>query len=362
MQTMRRVIAVTLVLLFLAAPALASGRTTAHGYFYIPAYSEHGPTAYALYAAALDASDAALYSLQTTVMSLITQFSGPSSPGTPYAYQIWADTGTGYLYQRNSANNAWNAVRLLDTTVPTATYGSNIYSVTYAPAITSYKEGSFYVFKGVNNTNSNATTSYFSANGLPSKPIYKLGRHSSYSLTPSDILSSQPAYLSYDAYSDYFFLLNPAGTLGPAVVTIWESQTAGTMGGTFTSGSWQTRKLNSINNLLGYFVTIGTNNFTLSPGVYFIRASAPAMQVNQHQAILYNVTDGTTALVGTSEASPTGAPAQSRSLISGPIIIWDTKVFEVLHRCGTTQATWGLGNAANLGQPEIYTKVEIWQE
>ncbi len=45
--------------------------------------------------------------------SLQTQFSGPSSPASPKAYQLWADTAAGQLKMRNGNNDGWLIVGLL---------------------------------------------------------------------------------------------------------------------------------------------------------------------------------------------------------------------------------------------------------
>lgn len=49
--------------------------------------------------------------------SLRTVFSGSSAPSSPVAYQLWADTTTGLLKQRNGANSAWvTLIALANTT------------------------------------------------------------------------------------------------------------------------------------------------------------------------------------------------------------------------------------------------------
>jgi len=45
--------------------------------------------------------------------AIVSQNSGTSEPATMYAYQLWADTTTGELKQRNAANNAWITVGTL---------------------------------------------------------------------------------------------------------------------------------------------------------------------------------------------------------------------------------------------------------
>ena len=45
--------------------------------------------------------------------TLASLFSGPAAPSTTIAYQLWADTTTGLLKQRNAANTAWIALLTL---------------------------------------------------------------------------------------------------------------------------------------------------------------------------------------------------------------------------------------------------------
>ena len=112
-----------------------------------------------------------------------------------------------------------------------------------------------------------------------------------------------------------------------------------TAGGTFTSGAWRTRDLNTE-----------------------VSDSGPAAVVNRHQARLQNVTDATTVLTGTTEYTyvNAGDGSQSRSLIEGRFTIASAKAFEIQHQCQTTAATGGFGVAANF-TTEVYTVVELWK-
>lgn len=65
--------------------------------------------------------------LNLAFLAIQSQNSGTSEPSTTYAYQFWADTTTGILKQRNTANNAWISILTLATGVPSAGSGiSNI--------------------------------------------------------------------------------------------------------------------------------------------------------------------------------------------------------------------------------------------
>ena len=48
--------------------------------------------------------------ISAALVALAGLSSGGTAPTTTFAYQLWADTGTGLLKQRNSANTGWNAI------------------------------------------------------------------------------------------------------------------------------------------------------------------------------------------------------------------------------------------------------------
>lgn len=45
--------------------------------------------------------------VNAALQALASSSSGATAPATPYAFQLWADTATGLLKQRNSGNTAW---------------------------------------------------------------------------------------------------------------------------------------------------------------------------------------------------------------------------------------------------------------
>jgi len=52
--------------------------------------------------------------LNNALAAIVSQNSGATAPATTYAYQFWADTTTGLLKLRNSANSAWVTLFQLD--------------------------------------------------------------------------------------------------------------------------------------------------------------------------------------------------------------------------------------------------------
>jgi hypothetical protein len=143
-------------------------------------------------------------------------------------------------------------------------------------------------------------------------------------------------------------------------IILQDQKAQNTAGGTATSGSWQTRTLNTEVVDTGNHCTLAANQFTLQPGIYRIRAGAPANGVGSHQARLQNITGGTTTLEGTSERVNTTGNT-SHSFIIGRFTITAATVFEIQHQVQVTVATNGFGNQANF-TTEIYTTVEIWKE
>jgi len=154
-------------------------------------------------------------------------------------------------------------------------------------------------------------------------------------------------------------------------IMLSDRKSSGTNGGTFTSGAWRTRDLNTENADAGGHCSLSSNEFTLAAGTYRITASAPAYWVGTHKARLYNVTDaavqqdvGSNDMYGTSEYSRAGGTtdhAQTHSFIKGRFTIASSKVLRIEHRCTTTYATLGFGVASSLAS-EVYTIVELIKE
>lgn len=144
-------------------------------------------------------------------------------------------------------------------------------------------------------------------------------------------------------------------------IEIHDEKTAGTDGGGFTSGSWQKRALNTEHSDAGGHASLSSDQITLAAGTYLAEIACPAIAVNAHQARLYNTTDAATTLVGTSSYCGNGSTQATVSTITGRFTIAASKVFEVQHRCETTKATNGFGDANNFGEVEIYTVARFWK-
>lgn len=143
-------------------------------------------------------------------------------------------------------------------------------------------------------------------------------------------------------------------------ILVRDEKAQNTNGGTFTSGAWRTRDLNTEVVDTGNFATVASNQITLLPGTYRFSCSAPGHFCANHQVKLYNISTGADIAAGTSEIISSGSH-QTRSFVSGRFTITGSTVVELQHRCITSRSTDGLGLAANL-TTEVYAVCEFWRE
>ena len=144
---------------------------------------------------------------------------------------------------------------------------------------------------------------------------------------------------------------------------ICDEKSAGTDGGTFTSGAWQDRDLNTELIDTDGIVTISSNQFTLtSAGTYFIEFQAPAVRVNGHMARLYDVTGNAQVALGCSTFSDSGADGDTNySFGFARVTISSANTYKIQHQCTLTEATIGFGRAFSI-DVERYTFVKIQKE
>jgi hypothetical protein len=136
---------------------------------------------------------------------------------------------------------------------------------------------------------------------------------------------------------------------------------SGTNGGTFTSGAWRTRDLNTILNDDTGVVTLVTNQFTLPAGTYYMDAMAISIDTDNNQIRLRNISDSSTTLVGLNISTGANDEDGAPSVIRGKFTIATPKTFEIQHRCSLTRNTIGFGRANSFGEGEIYSQVQLWK-
>jgi hypothetical protein len=136
-----------------------------------------------------------------------------------------------------------------------------------------------------------------------------------------------------------------------------ETQASGTQGGTFTSGSYVKRTLNTtvVNNITS--CTLTSSVISLPAGTYQVFACAPAFTVDSNKIRLRNTTASTDIAIGSNAYS--GGSVSSISQVQTYFTLSTTSNIELQHRCATTQATNGLGVTTTFGDSEIYSQIFI---
>ena len=109
---------------------------------------------------------------------------------------------------------------------------------------------------------------------------------------------------------------------------------------------------------------MASNQITLPTGTYYVEASAPARNCDQHKVFIYNASDTADILVGHSEyrsAATAPGDAHSRSHVSGRFTLAAEKDIELRHYIVAAKAVNGLGQATTTGQVEVYSDILIWK-
>jgi len=191
----------------------------------------------------INASGAAFRAdLNLNLVAIAENNSGLTEPTTMFAYQWWADTTSGYLKQRNAANNGWiiksklasdmlSALQIQEFTAFTSAGTSTAYTLTTVPALAALTTNENFRIKF--HTTSGATPT-LARDGLTAKLIKQYD--STGAKVTAVIIANQLANVEYDG-TDYV-ILNPLPASYPAtekLPTVGCTQAAGEL--TFTAAS-----------------------------------------------------------------------------------------------------------------------------
>jgi len=151
-------------------------------------------------------------------------------------------------------------------------------------------------------------------------------------------------------------------SLSPAPdVIIEDIKSSGVNGGSFSSGSWLTRDLNTLTRNVGSIASLGSNQFTLPSGTYYIEWMAPGMRCGSHISRIFNVSDAAQALLGGTATTSSATNVVALAEGQGVVTIAASKTFRIEHRGETTANTDGFGRALGAGVNERYSFVKLWK-
>ncbi len=144
------------------------------------------------------------------------------------------------------------------------------------------------------------------------------------------------------------------------MVIVSDQKSSGTNGGTATTGSWETRVINTEDVDTGNLCSIASNQITLLAGTYRCWIRVPNWNTGNTRHRLQNITDTATTLLGAT-MPVAGVNATAHGWIVGRFTIAATKVFEIQQAVETTTANTGNGTAGSHAA-ELYTHAVFVKE
>ena len=144
---------------------------------------------------------------------------------------------------------------------------------------------------------------------------------------------------------------------------VYDLKTTGQNGGTFTSGAWRTRTLNTVGTNTISGASLAANRVTLPAGVYFAHGLAPCTSVNNNALRLQSITSSSTLIVGQILYSYSDSVyAHTVPTINGVFSILSVSDIELQHICQVTKADTGLGsNNVGLDTDAKLAELLIWK-
>lgn len=275
-----------------------------------------------------------------------TVANGGSDVGTTYTVNVSSEiealwkVSLGWLISVGGTANAITATT--DTTI--------------VAAITAYARPMGFYLKPVSDNTSATTLSIDSVGAI------SLRDASGTALSGGELATSSVYPVVFDG--TYFRALTVTSGSAASVSSapnaiIHDRKASGTAGGTFTSGAWRQRTLNTStrNNISGS--SLASNQLTLPAGTYYVEWSCTGYNCNNHRSRLYNATDTSTIEYSVNEYANASS---TRSSGSSYFTLTSSKALEIDHQCQTTTASNGLGVAASFGIDEIYCELSVWKQ
>lgn len=140
-------------------------------------------------------------------------------------------------------------------------------------------------------------------------------------------------------------------------ILLLDKKTSSNSGGTFNSGAWRTRVLNTIEHDETSSVTLSSNQFTLPAGTYECIAGGVSNGVGNQRVRIYNTTDSSTAIQGENSSFS----AEHSAVCLGRFTIASSKTFELQHYCDNSVSDTGFGASGVGGGNEIYAWVQLYK-
>jgi len=150
------------------------------------------------------------------------------------------------------------------------------------------------------------------------------------------------------------------------VCLLKDVKAANTAGGSATTDTYVTRDLNTIESVDGAtcsFLSLSSNEFTLEPGKYRIRAFLPNYDISTAVCRIYDVTNTAELKIGTVEQPGTAGDIQTSCKVWTELTISASTTYRMEHKVGTAGGTQDLGMITNITTftNSVFSMVEIEQ-
>lgn len=162
--------------------------------------------------------------------------------------------------------------------------------------------------------------------------------------------------------SKNFVLAGQQPLLASQFMHVQDQKPSGTNGGSSVVGI-NIRDINTIVSNTINSSSLASNQVTLPAGSYYVTAICPSYHGQAHQCSIYNVTNSTYLIYGTTEYSGSNYNVQASSFLSGTFSVLSNIVLEVHHNIGYAESLDGLGYSTGSlsNDHETYTDLQIWK-
>lgn len=152
-----------------------------------------------------------------------------------------------------------------------------------------------------------------------------------------------------------------AGSGGWDYLIYQDQKTSGTTGGTFTSGAWRTRTINTEVADNGNHGTLASNQVTLQAGTYLVHVVGNARQVDRHAMRIQDVTNNVTKCSGMGYTAGAGDSTDQPAHLVDIFTLSGSAAIEVQHQAQTT-GTFGLAMGTGFTVAhECYLTMLLWK-
>ena len=152
-----------------------------------------------------------------------------------------------------------------------------------------------------------------------------------------------------------------SSTFDSELLHVRDEKGSTTAGGSSVGASDNVRDLNTVVTNEIANASLSSNQVTLPAGTFYIEAKAPCFNAGTFRAFLYNQSDSSVVILGTSGSTPSGYAGTYYSFVTGRFTIASSKTFEIRQYVQLSTPTNGLGASVGDGRTNVYTDVQIWK-